>query len=281
MRTTSHGACGRRPNQSGIASVARARAEAAFVEDLVAGREVEGRVAPQARRSPAAGCRMPRSRPASASSSASMRSISARPVRWSSSGVEVERRVDADQRAGRPPRRRARGTARRARRAGGREDLRRRARRGAARRRAGSRRRRRRAGAAGEPLALGRGPARAGRPGGPASGASSGQAAVGRARAARPGRRRRCAPGPRRRRARRRGSARSDADVRVRVARPSRASGRAARGPSAGVRRRLVVGHAAAGATGMPVERVHVPGERARCRAARCPPRATRGGRSG
>ena len=50
------------------------------------------------------------SRPARSVSSASMRAISARPIAWSSVGVEVERGVDADEPRGSRRRRRGRGT---------------------------------------------------------------------------------------------------------------------------------------------------------------------------
>ena len=131
--------------------------------------------------------RVPIARPASSASSASMRSISARPVRWSSSGRRRPARCGRGPGPGRPPRRRAGGRGRAgppgARRGGSRW----RAPRGGGRTPAGSRRRPR---PGGRPRTA-RAPPRTSAgarslPAGAASGASSGHPRPG-ARAARPG----------------------------------------------------------------------------------------------
>ena len=65
-------------------------------EHLVRSLEVQPRVVAQRGEGRRRGPFVPRTRPPSSTNSASMRAISASPVAWISSGVEVQRRVDAD-----------------------------------------------------------------------------------------------------------------------------------------------------------------------------------------
>ena len=158
MRTTSHRARGRRPNQSGTASFARARASTAACVDLVGRREPEGRVVPEA--GDALGERPGAEDAPGQGDELGVDALDLRQAeRVDVRRLEVERGVDADGHpiggvAARevPDARAIRGT-------GGRAGSRRRGRRAARRTRGGRRRPRRPRSAGREPLAVG------GRPG--------------------------------------------------------------------------------------------------------------------